>query len=163
MLPQGSAIPTGTKVRLSADVSSAAFVYVYQVAADDSINVLFPAEQVGGNPIAAGHELAIPPAPAFFRLDDNDVGREEIHVVASAKPIDSLEAALDRTSTDATATTVAQLDCHARGLTYESGTECPRSRGLVLENGGGRSSLSGVNTAADDAVHLVYHFEHTAG
>jgi hypothetical protein len=159
--------PSGTKVRFAITTSTAAHVYVYQVDPAGSVTVLFPDPRIPiSNPVPAATSLSIPPAPASFTVNEKDIGLEQVHVVASAQPMTQLATTMSQAAADPAAVTPDQLECNARGLEYTAGTECPNSRGLVYDSGsaGGSAeySLKAVNAAADDTVHLVYAFDHTA-
>ena len=121
------------------------------------------------NPVPAGTQLRIPNGQASFTLNDQDIGTEHVHVVASATPMTELQSGITQAASNPAAATAESLDCaSARGLEYDAG-DCPTSRGLVYDDAGGAGgnasgySVKAVNNAGDDAVHLVYSFEHTAG
>jgi hypothetical protein len=161
-----ASLPTGTKVQFVVDTSAPAHLYIYQVDAKGGIVPLFPDMRIPvTNPVPAGTQLRIPSGQASFTLNDQDIGIEHVHVVASATPMTELQTSITQTGSNPTAATAKQLDCaSARGLEYDAG-ECPTSRGLVYDDPEGSSgySVKAVNAAADDAVHLVYSFNHTAG
>ena len=167
LVAPNATLASGTKLRMLITTTVDAYVYIYQVDANGRINVLFPDPRIGvSNPVPGATALHIPPAPASFTINDQDIGREQVHVVASAKPMDLLQATMARASEDPAAVTSEQLECNARGLEYESGVECPTTRGLVYDAGAeagaaSQYSMKAVNAAADDAVHLIYGFDHT--
>lgn len=164
--PPNASLPTGTKLQFVVNSSLAAHVYIYQVDAKGGILPLFPDTRLPvTNPVPAATPLRIPSGQASFKLNDQDVGTEHVHVVASTTPMTELQTGISQAGSNPTATTTEQLDCaSARGLEYDAG-DCPTSRGLVYEDAGGDSgySVKAINAAADDAIHLVYTFEHTAG
>lgn len=160
---QNVALPSGSKVRMAVTTSTPAHVYVYQVDPAGQVSVLFPDPRIPiANPVPAATSLTIPPPPASFTVNEKDIGLEQVHVVASVEPLTRLAASMSQAATDPATVTPDQLECNARGLEYEAGTECPTSRGLVYEAGDADYSLKAVNAAADDTVHLVYVFDHTA-
>lgn len=169
VLPQGASAPTDTRMRFELTLAADAHVYLYQVTAKGEVSPLFPDARIGvSNPVRAGATLSLPPAPSSFRLNAEDIGAEEVHVVVSRAAIPTLGAAIASLAGDPKAVTSAQLDCASRGLELDVGS-CPESRGLVLEPAGDAGvtnaqapSLSAINAAGDDGLHIVYRFEHTA-
>jgi len=164
---QNAQLPSGTKVRFAITTNTAAHVYVYQVDPAGRVSVLFPDPRIAiSNPVPATTALMIPPEPASFTVNDKDIGLEHVHVVASVRPMTQLATTMSQAAADPATVTADQLECNARGLEYEAGIECPKSRGLVYDSGpaagGSEYSLQAVNAAADDTVHLVYDFDHTA-
>ncbi|MFV8754421.1 DUF4384 domain-containing protein [Nannocystaceae bacterium ST9] len=167
LVAQNAELPSGTKVRMAVTTSAAAHVYIYQVDPAGKVSVLFPDPRIPViNPVPGSTALAIPPAPASFTINEKDIGREQVHVVASTRPMAQLEASMSQAAANPSEVTASELECNARGLEYDDGSECPKSRGLVYDAGtdpGAAYSLKAVNAAADDAVHLVYAFDHSTG
>lgn len=163
----GATCPSGTKLRMLLTTTVDAHIYIYRVDPGGRVDVLFPDPGIGvGNPVPQATGLQLPPAPAWFTVDAQDIGREQVHVIASIEPLDLLQASIARAREDSTAVSVEQLECNARGLEYEVGIECPNSRGLVYDEGlatgaAPEYSLKAVNAAADNAVHLIYSFDHS--
>jgi Domain of unknown function (DUF4384) len=187
-VPPGGAVPTGAKVIFQVDVSRDAYVYIFQATPRGEVNVLFPDPRIGTqNPLAGGVTGRIP-SGKFFRVNQQDVGTEKVFVVASAKPVENLDAALNKVKSgqvntlaqDQTLTSVAMVapaagaaNCHNRGLVLEgddggSAGGCSRPRALELEDDGGPAPRSGpvppgmqVRTPpGDDLIVTVFPFEH---
>jgi hypothetical protein len=173
-LAEGGTAPTGSRVAFVASVSKAAHLYLFQKSAGGSISVLFPDPRIPiANPVPARTPLRIPQGVASFRLDDKDMGRESVFVVASLTPVTQLAAAAEQAraggATPTALAEVASIDagCKSRGLTFDEATAppqgCVRSRGLTLDDApaGTRASLSQTSEAGDDTIAAVFHFDHT--
>lgn len=162
----GATLPTGTKVKMTVNANTPAYLYMYQVDPSGAISVLFPDPRIEiSNPLLAGADLVVPPS-GTFDVNDKDIGTEQVHVVASINPMPQLASAVGQAAASPTAVTAEELDCaSARGLEYKPADGCPTSRGLgyVADPSMSGYSAKAVNAAGDDAVHLIYRFEHTAG
>jgi hypothetical protein len=160
--PQGATLATGAEVYLETRLTRPAHVYVYQIDAQERLSPLFPDPRIAlTNPLPAGQALRLPPEPAKFTLNDQDLGIEHVHIVASAQPINALERGqLAQGSVNA-----ETLGCTTRGLEFDAGQACPTTRGLVYDAGARDQSseaysVKGINAAADDTVHVVFSFHH---
>ncbi len=156
----GSVLRTGSNIYVSVRPSRQAYIYLYQETGSGALNVLFPQAGIGiSNPIGAGQEVRIPPAPATFVVTEEDVGQEHLYIVGSAERIPELEAALGSGGA-----TVEQVNCAARALKLNAGRTCEQPRGLVLDPGTpARSqnvSLHATSSAGDDRILQVFTFQH---
>jgi hypothetical protein len=158
----GASIATGTRVYFTLRTTAQAHVYLYQETAQGEVNVMFPHPRMPmANPLPAGQELRIPPAPGFFTLDPpGEGGREQVHVVASLQPLTRLESSLGKPQLNA-----AELACGARDLSYDPGTACDdtkaRTFGLSEPGDAPGVSMTATNAAGERSVHQVFAFEHT--
>jgi hypothetical protein len=186
----GASLPTNTRVRFRVEVSQRAHVYIFQRSPSDEITVLFPEARIGTkNPLEPGAPQDIPGGSQRFRLNEKDVGMENVFLVVSRAPLPSLDAALARVK-DGSVTKVAQNDllrslatvtpgtppagCGTRALELDGATSatsgaetCRRSRGLVLDGPADSAAPRGrdmeVRTdAGDDLIVKVFPFRHTA-
>ncbi|MFO0755428.1 MAG: DUF4384 domain-containing protein [Byssovorax sp.] len=183
----GTELPTDTRVRFRVEVSQRSNVYIFQKAPNGAITVLFPEPRIGTkNPLEGGVLTEIPPNGQRFRLNDKDIGTENVYLVVSRAPLPSLDAALTRVK-DGSISTVGQNDllkalatvspgappagCATRALELDApqasstSGECRRSRGLVLDDPGDRPEGKGrqmeVRTdAGDDLIVKVFPFRH---
>jgi hypothetical protein len=79
------------------NVSKTANVYMFQTSPSGKVSVLFPDVRIGTrNPLPAGATVRIPPPGQSFKVNEKDVGTENVFFVVSAKPIDNLAAALEK-------------------------------------------------------------------
>jgi serine/threonine-protein kinase len=176
----GATIPTGSQLAFTVAVSRSAYLYIFEKTASGSTHILFPdPEHIPvDNPVSPGAELRIPQGGAFFRVDDNDIGAENVYLVASLKPIASVARAAERLRLGQPAppilARVTSIDgnCpHNRGLSFEEESPAPPGchpmRGLVFEReraapaAPAAPSLSAITEAADDTIHTAYTFNHT--
>lgn len=144
-------VPTGARVRFSVRTSSSAHVYMLQKTQRDGVTALYPHAQLAlNNPLEAGRVYEIPPtAEQWFSVNAEDVGIENVYVVASLTPLSDLEAALAQLGSAQGAVNINQIealqplttlkpgftgkDCGARGLELAGARpSCTRTRGLVL-------------------------------
>lgn len=158
--PNGS-IATGTKVYFNLRTTAQAHIYLYQETAAGKINVMFPHPQMPmANPLPAGQELRIPPAPGFFTLEADGVGLEQVHLVASLEPLTQLATSLSKPQPSA-----AELACGARDLSYNPGTACDdtqaRTFGLTEPGTAPGVSMTAANTAGSRSIHQIFSFQHT--
>jgi hypothetical protein len=150
----GSVLPTNARVVFAFEVTKDAHLYIFQRTPKDELTVLFPDKRIGTqNPLKAGNWIEIPPDGRRFRVNDKDIGDENVYIVVSQKPISSLDGALQKVKDGAVTkigddnvlkafTTVvpgkAKAEC-ARGLEFDAAEAeepipaCRRSRGLVLD------------------------------
>lgn len=158
VLAPGGLVPTDARIVFTVDVSRNAHLYMFQTKPSGEITVLFPEPRIGTrNPLSSGMPVRIPPPGKKFRVNEKDVGTENVYFVVSPKPLSNLDAALNKVKSGAvssisesailqTVTTIApQADlpagCNTRSLELvEDGPgggapQCVRSRGLELDEG----------------------------
>jgi serine/threonine-protein kinase len=172
----GATIPTGSKLAFAVTVSRSAYVYIFEKTASGTIHSLFPdpAHITIDNPLSPGAQLRIPQGGAFFRVDDNDIGAENVYLLASLKPIASVAQAAEqlrlghRASPVLARVTSIDDNCQRRGLSFEeespSSSGCRSTRGLTFESeraSAAAPSLAAITEAADDTIYVVYTFNHT--
>lgn len=180
-------LPTNTRVFFKVEVTPRAYVYIFQNNASSGLTVLFPDERIGTrNPLESGAESRIPNGDLRFRLNEKDIGFEDVYIAASRTPLQNLESALARVR-DGKITRIkddkllagmrhlpvaesgAKSDAKCRGLELE---KCPRTRGLELDLGGGRSggaqprgkppSFVARTEPGDGLILKVFSFQHTS-
>ncbi|MEZ4384960.1 MAG: DUF4384 domain-containing protein [Nannocystaceae bacterium] len=157
LIKDGAALPTGTKLSFEVTPSQPAYVYLYQESPAGEVVVLFPDPRIARNPLPGGAALRLPPPPASFRLNAEDIGTETVHVVASLSALPQLE-----TTLASDGVTAAAAGCSSRGLEYDAGAAEPcegGSRGLAYDDGGG-ASLSAVTELGGDRIVQRFTFEH---
>jgi eukaryotic-like serine/threonine-protein kinase len=174
--PSGATIPTGSQLAFAVTVSRSAYVYIFEKTAGGAIHSLFPdpAHITIDNPLSPGAPLRIPQGGAFFRIDDKDIGAEDVYLLASLKPIASVAQAAEqlrlghRASPVLARVTSIDGNCARRGLSFEeespSSSGCRATRGLTFESeraGAAAPSLAAITDAADDTIYTVYTFNHT--
>lgn len=104
----GSVVPTNAMVYFGVEVSKEAYLYIFQRTPTDEVSVLFPDSRIGTqNPLLPGTWAQIPSGGDRFRVNEKDLGMENVYIVASLKPIDSLDGALKKVK-DGAVTQVAQ-------------------------------------------------------
>lgn len=160
-VPPNGAIASGTRVYFTVRTSAEAHVYLFQESPSGEINVVFPHPHIpAANPLPAGQDLRIPPAPGFFTLQPEGVGREQIHLVASLDPLARLEAALAGPQPGASA-----LVCAAGDRPGDPGTECggaqARTFGLAAPGDVPGVSMRVETTAGARSLHQIFGFQHT--
>jgi hypothetical protein len=152
-------VPTGARVRFALRVSEAAHVYMLQKTQRDGVTALYPrAELALENPLQASRAYEIPPNPEqWFSVNQEDIGTENVYVIASRTRIERFEAALQQLGGDDAPVNIEQIDalkplatlqpgftgknCGARGLELAGAkAPCTRTRGLVLI--GGKDNLA---------------------
>ncbi len=181
----GGAVPTGAKVFFKVDVSKEAYVYMFQTTPRGEVNVLFPDPRIGTqNPLPARVAARIPDRKSF-RVNERDVGTENLYMVVSRKPVDDLNAALDKVKSGEV-NTLAQSQmlrsvalvappevaqkCKRRALVMEGGDGCTRPRGLELDDEGTNSRGATIGEVpagvqvrthpGDDLIVTLFPFEH---
>lgn len=178
----GETLPSGSRLAFGVHVSKPAHVYLVQRKGDKKkLEVLFPDPQIPvKNPLPALTTVRIPGDGQSYVLDAEDLGREQVFVIASLRALSDLEsklAALTPQSSDALAGALAGVaaagrsDECTRGLTLDGGTrDCSLSRGLALapEQGAslgmaGAPPVTLTSEAADDTIFAVFSFDHTQG
>jgi hypothetical protein len=185
----GGAVPTGAKVHFEIEVSKHAYVYIFQATPSGEVNVLFPDPRIGTqNPLAGGRNARIPGAKAF-KVNDKDVGIENVYIVASTEPVDNLDSALTKVKSgqvntlaqDRLLTSVAMVappsesqKCKRRALKLDDGGDdagggCTRPRALELDDEGGSAPKRNLSVPpgmqvrtppGDDLIVTVFSFQH---
>src|SRR5690606_29768934 len=90
----GGAVPTGAQVHFEVRASAEAYLYLFQTTPRGEVSVLFPDLRIGTrNPLPGGIARRIPPGKTF-RVNERDLGLENVYVVVSRKPLEALDAAL---------------------------------------------------------------------
>jgi len=184
-------LPTNARVAFTVNVSPQAFVYIFQKAPNGSLTTLFPDERIGTqNPLAGGQAARIPSGKMSFRLNEKDLGVENVYIAVSRKPLERLEQALARVSSgkvekigdDTMLQSFSALPQPAAGAAPQGCTRaleldapappgggCRKSRGLELDDGGGSPHTPGggapptfaVRTEpGDDLIVKVFCFQH---
>jgi hypothetical protein len=168
-------LATGTKVAFVVRPSKSAYVYLFQRGPDGKVNVLFPDARIATkNPLPAGATLRIPPGEQSFKLNDKDIGTENVYIVASLDPLSSLSGAAEKLGSEGaptgpllqvTQTTTRETSGCPRALELEETPKCVRSRGLELDGpsreGAAPASFRGRTEAADSVIVQRFSFEHT--
>ncbi|HEY0133059.1 MAG TPA: DUF4384 domain-containing protein [Nannocystis sp.] len=156
LVADGASLPTGSRLSFELTPSRPAHVYLYQESPAGEIVVLFPDPRIAArNPLPAAAGLRLPPPPGSFRLNDKDIGKETVHVVASLAPLPQLE-----TTLAGQGVTPAAAACSSRGLEYDAGASaCEGTRGLEYDSGGA-SSLSAVTELGSDRIVQRFSFQH---
>lgn len=178
----GAPLPTNARVAFTLRSSKEAYVYLFQKKPSGAVAVLFPDARAGApNPLPAGSPVRIPQGSLRYRVTDEDLGVENVYIVASRSAIPALEsavtdvgagrvrvasanAALASFATVAPGTPPAGCS-RARALELEGPPpSCTRSRGLVLDEPGGASQASMVvrTDPGDDTIVKVFPFEHVS-
>ncbi len=181
----GMPLPTGAKAWTWVEVTPEAYVYIFQKSQNGSVNVLFPDERIGTkNPLAGSMRVRIPNEPLKFKLNDKDIGTEQVYFAASRTPLTSLDAALARVR-EGKVTSINE-DNLLKGFTAlppagagGGGTKCrafeldvpaagsggcTRSRGLELDVSAGfgeGASVGAVTEPGDNLIVYSFAFEHT--
>ncbi|MDC3952847.1 DUF4384 domain-containing protein [Polyangium jinanense] len=178
-------LPTNTRVFFKVEVKPRAYVYIFQNNATSGLTVLFPDERIGTkNPLDASLASRIPNGDLRFRLNDKDLGFEDIYIAASRTPLQNLDEALARVrdgkvtriKDDKLLDGMKHLPVEGAGAKKDSkcrdaGLErCPRIRGLELDLSGASGSKPGskppsfmARTEPGDGLLLkVFSFQHTS-
>ncbi|MDI1482785.1 DUF4384 domain-containing protein [Polyangium sp. y55x31] len=175
-------LPTNARVFFKVEVKPRAYVYIFQNNASSGLTVLFPDERIGTkNPLEG--ESRIPNGDLRFRLNEKDLGFEDIYIAASRTPLRDLDEALARVR-DGKITRIkddklldgmkhlpvegagAKKDAKCRDVGLE---RCPRIRGLELDLGGASGlkpgskppSLMARTEPGDGLLMKVFSFQHT--
>src|SRR6185436_14679502 len=92
-------LPTNARIAFTVAVTPQAFVYIFQKAPNGSLTTLFPDERIGtSNPLQGGQNARIPGGKMSFRLNEKDLGIENVYIAVSRKPLERLEQALAKVS-----------------------------------------------------------------
>lgn len=185
----GQPLPTGTRVAFTFRTSRDAYLYIFQINAAGEVTVLFPDKRIGtSNPISGGVLTRVPSNGQAFRLNDKDLGIENVYVVASRREIGSLDSVVGRVTSgqvskigqDSLLANLASVKpasdggCQGtktRGLELEgapsgaSAAACTRTRGLVLDvadgsGGTDKPSIQAKTAPGDDTIIKVFPFAH---
>jgi hypothetical protein len=98
-LQNGEKLVAGDMVAFDFTVSPAAHVYLVQrTRATGALRVLFPNPDITsvGNPLPAGARVRIPGPDQAFEVDNEDLGLENVYVIASPRALPRLHDALAR-------------------------------------------------------------------
>jgi len=181
-------LPTNSKVAFTFRTSKDAYLYIFQINAAGEVTVLFPDKRIGtSNPISGGTLTRVPSQGQTFRLNDKDLGVENVYIVASRHAIASLDSSVARVTSgqvsqvgqDAMLANLATVkpatesgcDAKTRGLDLEvapaspASTTCTRTRGLVLDvadgsAGADKPSIRARTSPGDDTIIKVFPFRH---
>lgn len=181
----GEKLQQGDHVAFEFTVTPQAHVYLVQkTKASGSIQVLFPNPEIASvsNPLPAGVKVRIPGNGQTFEVDNQDLGMENVYVVASTRELPRLNEAVARitgstpqaSSKEQTEGAMVALlsgggsDCHAKGSLdgAEAKPGCKgRTRGLQLKNSGSNKPTHTArvrSSPGDDTVFYTFTFEHVA-
>lgn len=173
----GAPLPTNAHVQFRFVPSAVAYLYVFQKTPGGEVNVLFPHAGIGTkNPAAAGAEAQVPPGGQRFRVNEKDLGTENVYIVASRKPLDTLGKAvaeLEGGGRDLGSVTrsLSELDaspsgdCGSRALELVDAKvlkeACAQSRGIAMRGAPDSGASMQVTTDPGDGVIVrVFSFLH---
>jgi len=169
-LQGGEALKAGDSVAFEFTVTPGAHVYLIQrTRASGAVNVLFPSADIAvKNPLAAGARVRIPSDGQMFEVDNQDLGLENVYIVASPHPLPRLQEAVAKMEGgEVTASTRAQAEGAMVALLQADGCKkldgCKAStRGLKLKTVGVKQEFTARLRSApgDDAVFHVFAFDH---
>jgi hypothetical protein len=181
----GETLREGDKMVFGVNVSKPAHLYLMQrTGPERRLEVLFPNPDIATvtNPIPANQMVRLPPKGQSFKVNGEDIGHEEVFVVASEQPLGDLGAALDnlRAGADPNAGKAAETQMadlfgdgdkcsedRTRGLDLAS--DCDVTRGIQLDDtaaasdpffAGQESSVRVRADPWDDTILQVFSFEH---
>lgn len=181
----GESLPTGSALYFSVRASTDAYVYMFQVAGDGAVTVLFPEPRIGTtNPLKGGVAKRIPDMDQSFTIT-GEPGTERVFFVVSRDPVDSLERALAqargsssfRVADDEVLATIASVRPEAsaskcpRVLELNAGppTGCAKPRAITLTPSDGAagavaepSTLAVQSRPGDDTIVQVFELTHVA-
>ena len=158
--PQGRTLGSGSRIYFELQASIPAYVYLYQTSPNGELALLFPDDAIPiPNPLPPNQAVRLPHGAFTYDVDNENIGMENIHVVVSAQPLNSLA---DTALTDSSAGTVADndLDCGTRGVGLSAPPTCNKTRGVKLSANPSSESVRAKADSGDDAVHVVYNFHH---
>lgn len=173
VLKGGEKLEEGDRVAFEFNVSTACHVYLVQrTRTSGAVNVLFPSAAIDvTNPIAADTTVRIPAGADWYELDDQDLGLENVYIVASPLELGSLAASVAKLEAGAP----TYLEKALAALAQKPGTSCAgglnaveaesgcarRTRGLKLKSAVGDTYTAQVGSSpGDDTVLTVFSFEH---
>lgn len=177
----GAPLPTDARVWFWVEVIPEAYVYIFQKSAKGEVTVLFPDERIGTkNPLQGESRARIPNGDLKFKVNEKDLGIENVYFAASRKPLPSLDQALARVREGKTTTigqdkllsgfeslpTTGSSDRKCRGLELDVAptSGCTRQRGLELDVSGGFGEGSTIGAVTEPGDHLIvynFSFNHT--
>jgi len=184
-------LPVGASAWFEVSLESEGYLYMFQKTQAAGVTALFPHAKIGiPNPLQAGRTYRIPPEPASFGIDDQDLGTENVYIFVSAEPNQEFDQEIKKmaaadSSKMSDYENVGSLDemapggndpsCRTRALNYQSGQErakpgCKRSRGLVLQGGSDnaepnrqpKNSMQVQNDPGDDVIVKVFPWQHVS-
>lgn len=174
ILAPGGRLPTNATVAFNFEVSRATYLYVFQRSPTGEPTVLFPNARIGTkNPLPAGTVQRIPQGNDRFRVNEKDLGEEQIYLVASVEPLPNLDVAMEKvaggdvTRVDdipelAALSGVPAAGCRpptlARGLEFTPAASC--RRGLEFVPAGAPTSLAARTDPGDSVLVKSFPFQH---
>jgi hypothetical protein len=164
-IASGTSLPTNTRLHFTLRASRTAHLYVFQRGPDGKVQMLFPHSGINlANPIAASTVLRIPQGEQTYRLNERDLGTEQVFLVASVEPLADPGGA----GTQVTGIARGSSGCRTRALELDAPAAaaapgCVRSRGIELapDQANEDSSLRVRTEAGDSKIADVFTFEHT--
>lgn len=127
-LSPGRALSPGDEYTLRVSVEKSAYVTVFVIDAVGEQTVLYPPKDKGEQRIEPGSPVVLPAAPARFKVDQ-DLGEENIFVVASAAPLSQSDPALHYEATTGRPLPPTEKPTTPIKLNEQSGTQQPSSQG----------------------------------
>jgi hypothetical protein len=167
----------GDELAFEFTVTPAAHVYLIQkTRASGNLTVLFPQPAITQrNPLPARTAVRIPSGADFFEVDNEDLGLENIYVVASAHEMPRLQDAVAQLAGQELQVMTRQLAEDAMLAVLQDGKGCRKGMGLEGKECSGTTrglKLKAVDQAAatarlttapgDDALFYTFTFEHVA-
>jgi hypothetical protein len=161
-------VPTGAKVYFTVQVNQPAQLYVFQKTERNGVTALFPHPQMQlANPLRPGQAYRIPPgATQQFAVNVEDVGTENVYLLASLHELPDVSAALARMANEQgdpslsqfqaleplaqLAPGASQRSCTRALVLENTAAPCSRTRGLVLVG-----AADNVEVAARPTASLV--------
>ena len=178
----GETLHTGDHVVFGLTLSREAHVYLLQrTGPERRLDVLFPnpATIPASNPLPGGQLVRMPPSGKSYRINESDIGTEQVFIIASTEPIADLARALESLAggqdaagavtsqvVDLFAEVQASCDDEARGL--DPADDCDLIRGLTPSDVGADDPFFAGTDASvraraepwDDTIMQVFTFEH---
>jgi hypothetical protein len=173
----GEELSQGDQLAFGIKANQKAYVYLAERHTSGAFDVLFPNEAVikTRNPVPANESVRIP-GTVWFQVDDQDLGRETVMVLASTSPIKNLEAAFTKAAkgkqTDSAegallASVTGEGRCAtSRGLSVVGSDLCRvKTRGLILprpDEGAEKTTVRVAARAKDTLIYAPFEFQHVA-
>ena len=156
-IASGTSLPTNTRLHFTLRASRTAHLYVFQRGPDGKVQMLFPHSGINlANPIAASTVLRIPQGEQTYRLNERDLGTEQVFLVASVEPLADPGGA----GTQVTGIAHGSSGCRTRALELDAPAAaapgCVRSRGIELHQAAEDSSLRVRMEARDSKIADVF-------
>jgi hypothetical protein len=167
ILEAGDPVPSGSHITFTVQTSEPIYLYLFQrlLSNNDVPDVIFPMQGIKvHNPIPANTPVTIPDPPKDYCLNEKDIGVEKVFIVASRKPLQNMDDAIEQitskkaTTIDGAGDAIQSMDdipadptkpapacvsdTKSRGLVLDGAasgapkTGCTKSRGLVLDSVG---------------------------